>query len=227
MLTCNAWKRIPSLTSNHENFPKLAPSPLFCNKDKKQHTENGSNDSTADEASLLPPSIGTNQTELTDECMEILASLQDSFAKQLQLIKDANDAKVKNMETCINQAEAAYNAAQQAILGKFQTISEKYTEVLDSFSRLGNEYHTAKLVQDKCHLATQQQIGTMIQLLLSINNSLATGQKAEVITQDQVHSIMESTQPTEQEQGTGAPGSEAERSLTTQNVSGHVSLDVR
>jgi hypothetical protein len=39
----------------------------------------------------------------------------------------------------------------------------------------------------------------MMQLLLSINNSLATGQKAEDITQDQVCSIMESTQLTEQE----------------------------
>jgi hypothetical protein len=73
------------------------------------------------------------------------------------------------------------NAAQQAILGEFQTISEKYTEVLDSSSCLGNEFHTAKLVQDKCHLATQQQIGTMMQRLLSINNSLATSQKAEVL----------------------------------------------
>jgi hypothetical protein len=102
-------------------------------------------------------------------------------------------------------------------------FSEKYTEVLDSFSHLGNEFHTAKLVQDKCHLATQQQIGTMMQRLLSINNSLTTGQKAKVITQDQVHSIMESTQLTEQEQGTGAPGSKAKHSLTTQNVSGQVS----
>jgi hypothetical protein len=50
----------------------------------------------------------------------------------------------------------------------------------------------------------------MMQLLLSINNSLATGQKAEVITQDQVHSIMESTQPTAQEQGIGVPGSNTE-----------------
>jgi ElaB/YqjD/DUF883 family membrane-anchored ribosome-binding protein len=70
----------------------------------------------------LLPSIGTNQTELMDECTEILASQQDTFAKQLQSIKDANDAKVNNRETRINQAEAAYNAAQQAILGKFQTI---------------------------------------------------------------------------------------------------------
>jgi hypothetical protein len=120
--THNAWKRIPSLTNNHENFPELAPSPLHHHKDKKQHTENGSNDSTADAASLLLPSIGTNQTELMDECTEILASQQDTFAKQLQSIKDANDAKVNNRETRINQAEAAYNAAQQAILGKFQTI---------------------------------------------------------------------------------------------------------
>jgi hypothetical protein len=197
--TCNAWKRVPSLTNDHENFPELTPSPLHHHKDKKQHTEDGSNDSTADDASLSPPSIGTNQTELTDERTEILASLQGTFAKQLQSIKDANDANVMNTETRINQAEAAYNAAQQAILGKFQTISEKYTEVLDSFSCLGNEFHTAKLVQDKRHLATQQQIGTMMQLLLSINNSLTTGQKAEDITQDQVCSIMESTQLTEQE----------------------------
>jgi hypothetical protein len=77
-----------------------------------------------------------------------------------------------------------------------------------------------KLIQDKRHLATQQQIGTMMQLLWSINNSLATGQKAEVITQDQVGSIMESTQPTAQEQGIGVPGSDTKRSSATQNVSG-------
>jgi hypothetical protein len=106
--TRNAWKRVPSLTNDHENFPELTPSPPHHHKDKKQRTENGSNDSTADDASLSPPLIGTNQTELTDERTEILASLQDTFTKQLQSIKDANDAKVKNTETRINQAEAAY-----------------------------------------------------------------------------------------------------------------------
>jgi hypothetical protein len=63
----------------------------------------------------------------------------------------------------------------------------------------------------------------MMQLLLRISNSLTTGQKAEVITQDQVHSIMESTQPTAQEQGIGAPDSDTECSSATQNVSGQVS----
>jgi hypothetical protein len=173
--------------------------------------------------SLFCPSIGTNQTELTDERTEIVAHLQDTFLKQLQSIKDANKTKVKNTEARIDQAEAAYNSAQQTILGEFQTITDKYTTVLDSFSHLSTDFYSAKLVQDKCHHATQQQIGTMMQLLLNINNSLATGQKAEVITQDQVRSIMESTQPTAQEQGIGAPGSDTERSSATQNVSGRVS----
>jgi hypothetical protein len=201
----------------------LNSSPACCHKDKKRRTENGSNESTADDISLSPPSIGTNQTKLTDERTEIIAHLQDTFMKQLQSIKDANETKVKNTEARINQAEAAYNSAQQTILGEFQTITNKYTTVLDSFSRLSTDFHSAKLVQDKRHLATQQQIGTMMQLLLSINNSLATGQKAEVITQDQVRSIMESTQPTAQEQGIGVPGSNTECSSATQNVSGRVS----
>jgi hypothetical protein len=59
--TRNAWKRVPSLTNVHENFPELNSSPARHHKDKKQRTENGSNDSTADDISLLPPSIGTNQ----------------------------------------------------------------------------------------------------------------------------------------------------------------------
>jgi hypothetical protein len=221
--TRNAWKCVPSLTNDHENFPELNSSPARHHKDKKQHTENGSNESTADDVSLLPPSIGTNQTELTDERTEIVAHLQDTFMKQLQSIKDANKAKVKNTEARINQAEAAYNSAQQTILGEFQTITDKYTTVLDSFSRLSTDFHSAKLVQDKRHLATQQQIGTMMQLLLSINNSLTTSQKAEVITQDQVRSIMESTQLTAQEQGIGVPGSDTKRSSATQNESGRVS----
>jgi hypothetical protein len=170
--TRNAWKRIPSLTNDHENFPELNSSPARCHKDKKQHTENGSNESTADDVSLSPPLIGTNQTELTDERTEIVAHLQDTFMKQLQSIKDANKTKVKNTEARINQAEAAYNSAQQTILGEFQTITDKYTTVLDSFSCLSTDFHSAKLVQDKRHLATQQQIGTMMQLLLSITTVL-------------------------------------------------------
>jgi hypothetical protein len=218
--TRNAWKCVPSLTNDHENFPELNSSPARHHKDKKQHTENGSNESTADDVSLLPPSIGTNQTELKDERTEIVAHLQDTFLKQLQSIKDANKTKVKNTEARINQAEAAYNSAQQTILGEFQTITDKYTTVLDSFSHLSTDFHSAKLVQDKCHL---EQIGIMMQLLLSINNSLATSQKAEVITQDQVRSIMESTPPTAQEQGIGVPGSDTKCSSATQNVSGRVS----
>jgi hypothetical protein len=221
--TRNAWKRVPSLTNVHENFPELNSSPAHRHKDKKQSTENGSNDSTADDVSLSPPSIGTNQTELKDERTEIVAHLQDTFLKQLQSIKDANETKVKNTEARMDQAEAAYNSAQQTILGEFQTITDKYTTALDSFSCLSTDFHSAKLVQDKCHLATQQQIGTMMQLLLSINNSLATGQKVEVIMQDQVRSIMESTPPTAQEQGIGVPGSDTECSSATQNVSGRVS----
>jgi hypothetical protein len=221
--TRNAWKCVPSLTNIHENFPELNSSPACRHKDKKQRTENGSNDSTADDISLSPPSIGTNQTELKDERTEIIAHLQDTFLKQLQSIKDANETKVKNTEARMDQAEAAYNSAQQTILSEFQTITDKYTTVLDSFSCLSTDFHSAKLVQDKCHLATQQQIGTMMQLLLSINNSLATGQKVEVIMQDQVRSIMESTPPTAQEQGIGVPGSDTECSSATQNVSGRVS----
>jgi hypothetical protein len=53
--THNAWKRVPSLTNDHENFPELNSSPARRHKDKKQRTENGSNDSTADDVSLSPP----------------------------------------------------------------------------------------------------------------------------------------------------------------------------
>jgi hypothetical protein len=117
--TRNAWKRVPSLTNDHENFPELNSSPARRHKDKKQRMENGSNDSSADDVSLSPPSIGTNQTELTDERTEIVAHLQDTISKQLQSIKDANKTKVKNTEARIDQAEAAYNSAQQTILGEF------------------------------------------------------------------------------------------------------------
>jgi hypothetical protein len=120
----------------------LNSSPARCHKDKKQRTENGSNKSTADGVSLSAPSIGTNQTQLTDERTEIVTHLQDTFMKQLHSIKDANETKVKNTEAHINQAEAAYNSAQQTILGEFQTITDKYTTVLDSFSHLSTDFHT-------------------------------------------------------------------------------------
>jgi hypothetical protein len=63
--------------------------PTHCHKDKKAHMETGTNN-TADDTSLLPPSLGTTQTELTDERTEFQATLttmQGTFSKRFSRLR--------------------------------------------------------------------------------------------------------------------------------------------
>jgi hypothetical protein len=218
--THNPWNHTATFKLSHENFPELNDTPTWHHKDKKARTETGTDND--DDASLWPPSLGTAQTELTDERTEIQATLtnmQDSFTKQIQSIKDANEAKARLAETRIQEAEKTYIAAQETILKEFTTLTQNYNNVLEAFSNLGNDVHTSQINQDRCHLGMQQTIVSMMQILVGIHQNLANGTSPELLSQEQVNHLMQST--FEANDGNGAPGKViTESSSTTQQVSG-------
>jgi hypothetical protein len=72
--THNPWNHTATFKLFHENFLEMDDTPTCHHKDKKGRTETGA-DNTTDDTSLLPPSLGTTQMELTDECMEFQATL--------------------------------------------------------------------------------------------------------------------------------------------------------
>jgi phage-related protein len=179
-----------------------------------------------DDNSLSPPSVGTTQTELTDERTEIqstLANMQDTFAKQIKSIKDANEAKVCHAEERIQQAEQTYIAAQQAILHEFNTLTQNYSNVRESFANLSSDVRKAQVVQDKRHLGMKQTIGTMMQILVGVHQNLANGTNPQPLTQEQVDQIMQNAY--EENERDGAPGTNVitESSSTTQQESGRKS----
>jgi hypothetical protein len=218
--TRNPWNRTATFKLSHENFPELNDTPTQHHKDKKARTETGTDND--DDASLLPPSLGTAQTELTDERTEIQATLtnmQDSFTKQIQSIKDANEANARLAETRIQEAEKTYIAAQETILKEFTTLTQNYNNVLEAFSNLGNDVHTSQINQDRCHLGMQQTIVSMMQILVGIHQNLTNGTSPELLSQEQVNRLMQST--FEANDGNGAPGKVITKSSsTTQQVSG-------
>ncbi len=117
--THNPWNHTATFKLSHENFPEIDDTPTHHHKEKKARMETGTND-TADDISLLPPSLGTTQTQLIDEHMEFQATLttmQNTFSKKIQSIKNTNNAKAHQTETHIQQAEQTYIAAQDNCQG--------------------------------------------------------------------------------------------------------------
>jgi hypothetical protein len=97
--TCNAWNRTPTLKKGQDNIPEI-PTPSCHHTQKKQHTESGSNGTAADDLSLSPPSLGTTQTELTDERTEMQATLtymQNTFAAEINKIKGQTEQLEKKL----------------------------------------------------------------------------------------------------------------------------------
>jgi hypothetical protein len=175
--THNPWNHTTTFKLSHENFPEMDDTPSQCHRDKKARTETGIHDN-ANETSLLPPSLGTTQTELTDKCTDFQATLttmQDTFSKKIQSIKDASDMKACQAETRIQQAKKTYIAAQETIVKEYETLSKNYTNVLDAFTNLHCDIHTAQVKQDKHHLGIKQTISSMMHILIGIYQNLANG----------------------------------------------------
>ena len=194
-LTRNAWHRTPTLKKGQDNIPEIA-TPSRRHTLKKQRTEAGSNDTVEDDSSLSPPSLGTTQTELTDERTEMqttIANMQSTFSAELKKIKAQNEQNNKKVASRIEKSEQEFQKAQEAILAEFTRTEEQYTQVLESFAKLGEEVRAAKIEMD-------QRMYSMMEVLLNINQSLATGKAPQALTQDQVNHIMQSPRD-------GAPGS--------------------
>jgi hypothetical protein len=217
--TRNPWNRTATFNLSHQNLPELNDTPTRHHK-KKARTETGTDND--DDTSLSPPSIGTAQTELIDERTEIQATLtnmQDSSTKWIQFIKDANEAKARQAKTRIQEAEKTYIAAQETILKEFTTLTQNYNNVLEAFSNLGNDVRTSQIKQDRRHLGMQQTIGSMMQILVGIHQNLANGTSPELLSQEQVNHLMQST--FEADDGNGAPCNVITKSSsTTQQESG-------
>jgi hypothetical protein len=194
-LTRNAWHRTPMLKKGQDNIPEIA-TPSHHHTLKKQHTEAGSNDTVEDNSSLLPPSLGTTQTKLTDERTEMqttIANMQSTFSTELKKIKAQNEQNNKKVASHIEKSEQEFQKAQEAILAEITCTEEQYTQVLESFAKLGEEVRVAKI-------KTDQHMYSMMEVLLNINQSLAIGKAPQALTQDQVNHIMQSPRD-------GAPGS--------------------
>jgi hypothetical protein len=170
--TRNAWHCTPTLKKGQDNIPKIA-TPSRHHTLKKQRTKAGSNDTVEDDSSLLPPSLGTTQTELMDERTEMqttIANMQSTFSAELKKIKAQNEE---------------FQKALEAILAEFTGTEEQYTQVLESFAKLGEEVRATKIKTDQC-------MYSMMEVLLNINQSLAIGKAPQALTQDQVNHIMQS-----------------------------------
>jgi hypothetical protein len=96
--TRNTWNHTPTLKKGQDNIPEI-PTPSRRHTQKKQRTESGCNDTVADD-SLLPPSLGTTQTELMDERTEMQATLtymQNTFATEINKIKNQTEQLEKKL----------------------------------------------------------------------------------------------------------------------------------
>jgi hypothetical protein len=194
-LTRNAWHHTPMPKKGQDNIPEIA---TWSRRHtlKKQRNKAGSNDTVEDDSSLLPPLLGTTQTELTDERTEMqttIANMQSTFSAELKKIKAKNEQNNKKVASHIEKSKQEFQKAQEAILAEFTRTEEQYTQVHESFAKLGEEVRAAKMETDQC-------MSSMMEVLLNINQSLAAGKAPQALTQDQVNHIMQSPRD-------GAPGS--------------------
>jgi hypothetical protein len=166
---------------------------------------------------LIVKTDGRTKTE--KDTYAKLCNMQDSFTKWIQSIKDANEAKVRLAKTHIQEAEKTYIMVQETILKEFTTLTQNYNNVLEAFSNLGNDVRMSQIKQDRRQIGMQQTIGLMMQILVDIHQNLANGTSPELLLQEQVNHLMQST--FKANNGNGAPGNViTESSSTTQQESG-------
>jgi hypothetical protein len=106
--TRNPWNCTATFKLPHENFPEMDDTPSWHHRDKKACTETDVDDYENETPSLSPTSLGTTQTELTEESTKFQATLttmQDTFSKKIQSFKDTNDMKACQAQTCIQQSK--------------------------------------------------------------------------------------------------------------------------
>jgi hypothetical protein len=150
-----------------------------------------------------------------------MATMQDTVFKKIQSIKDANDAKARQAETCIQQAEKTYIATQKTIVKEYETLSQNYNNVLEAFTNLSCDVRMAKVKQDKQNLGMKQTISSMMHILVGIDQNLANGTSPVLLSQEQVSHLTQST--FKADDGNGAPGSDTTKnSLTTQQANGQM-----
>jgi hypothetical protein len=154
------------------------------------------------------------------EIQSTLANMQDTFAIQIKLIKGANEVKVCHAEERIQQAEQMYISAQQTILHEFNTLTQNYTNVPESFANLSGEVHQAQVIQDKHHLGMKQTIGSMMQILVVIHQNLANSTNPQPLTQEQVNHIMQDTFKENKRDGAPGTNTTTKSSSATQQGSG-------
>jgi hypothetical protein len=90
------------------------------------------------------------------------------------------------------------------MLTEFNTVTNKYNNVLKSFTSLRSDVRNAQIVQDQCHLGTQHSLSSMMQILVNINQSLANGTTPEPLLQEHVNSLVQRFQAHDPRDG--APG---------------------
>jgi type II secretory pathway predicted ATPase ExeA len=150
-----------------------------------------------------------------------MATMQDALSKKIQSIKDANNAKARQAESCIQQAEKMDIATQETIVKEYETLSQNYNNILKAFTTLDCDVHMAQVKQGKHHLNIKQTISSKMHILVRIHQNLANGTSPELLSQEQVSHLMQST--FEADDGNGAPGSDTtESSSTTQQASGQM-----
>jgi hypothetical protein len=127
----------------------------------------------------------------------------------------ANDARACQAETRIQQAEQMYIATQETIVKEYATLSKNCNNVLEAFTNM------AQVKQDQHHLGIKQMISLIMHILVGIHQNLANGTSPELLSQEQVNHLMQST--FEADDGNGVPGSDTTKSsLTTQQASGQM-----
>jgi hypothetical protein len=102
---------------------------------------------------------------------------------------------------------------RKSILKEFTTLTQNYNNVLEAFSNLGNDVRMSQIKQDRHHLGMQQMFGLMMQILVGIYQNLANGTSPELLLQEQVNHLMQST--FEADNGNGAPGNVITKSSST------------
>jgi hypothetical protein len=99
------------------------------------------------------------------------------------------------------------------MLTEFKTVTDKYNNVLESFTSLRSDVRNAQIVQDQRHLGTQHSLSSMMQILVNINQNLANGTTPEPLSQEHVNSLVQSFQAHDPRDG--APGTKNTYSSST------------
>jgi protein subunit release factor A len=123
--------------------------------------------------------------------------MKNTFATEINKIKNQNEQLEKKLADQVEISKKDYQMAKDIMLKEFKSVEEKHGQYLTAVATLGDEFRKNMIEtnwhyteMEKCQTETDQCLCAMMEILSTIHQSLATGERPNAHTQDQINNFL-------------------------------------